>query len=106
MKKLRFDLSENDQEPRFTGSSCIVEPHDSPLRLEDGEDLNTGRGKEKFVGGVGGSVDAGGQGKLGDHGDENGVGQEEVDLQVVDKGGGNEADEPSEIVAQDGDSSE
>ena len=65
----------------------------------DNEDLDTGGGHEKFVSGVGdrGVNDVGGQGELGD----NGVGQGEVDLQIVDKEGGHEKGELSESFAQD-----
>ena len=79
--------------------------HDSHLQQEDdedfgdNEDLDTGGGHEKFVSGVGdrGVNDVGGQGELGD----NGMGQGEVDLQIVDKEGGHEKGELSESFAQD-----
>ena len=41
--------------------------------------------------------DVGGQGEQGDHG-----GEGEFDLRLVDKGGGHEEGEPSEIVSKDG----
>ena len=65
--------------------------------------MNTRGGHEKFVSGVGdtGVNDVGGPGELGDNGSENGMGQGEVDLQIVDKGGGHEKGEPSESFAQD-----
>ena len=83
-------------------------PHDSHLQQEDDEDLNTGGGHEKIVSGIGDKVvnEVGSQGKLDDQGVESGLGQEEFDIEMVDKKGGNEASEPSDKVAQDEGSSE
>ena len=68
----------------------------------------TGGGHEKIVSGIGDKVvnEVGGQGELDDQGVESGLGQEEFDIEVVDKKGFNEAVEPGENVAQDRGSSE
>ena len=120
LKRLKLDLSASDSDDGrnqdFQVSQVPVDPsyvltiHDAGGGggFGDNEDLDTGGGHEKFVSGVGdtGVNDVGGQGELGDNGGENGMGQEEVHLKIVDKGGGHEKGEPSESIAHDKGSSE
>ena len=115
LKRLRLDSSAVDSDEEMNldlqaplvpvDPSYVLTIHDagSGGGFGDNEDLNTGGGYEKIVSGVGdtGVNDVGGQGELGDNGGENGMGHEEVDLKIVDKGGGHEKGEHS-----DGDSSE
>ena len=121
LKRLRLDLSASDSDGGQNlvlpaspaqddagGGGGFVSPHDSPSKLKDNENLNTRGGHGNIVSGVGGIVvnNVAGQSDLDNEGGEIGVGQAEVDLQIVDKGGGHEAGGPSEIVAQDGISSD
>ena len=99
-----YDLTIHDA----GGGGGLGSPHVSHVQQEDNEELNTGGGHEKIVSGIGGKVvnEIGGQGELDDQGVESGLGQEEFDIEMVDKKGGNEASEPSDKVAQDEGSSE
>ena len=117
LKRLKLDLSASDSDdgrnqdlhlqvsPVQVDPSYVLTIHDAGGGggFGDNEDLNTGGGYEKIVSGVGdtGVNDVGDQDELGDNGGENGMGQEEVHLKIVDKGGGHEKGEHS-----DGDSSE
>ena len=116
LKRPKLDLSASDSDFERSlhlpaspapddagGGEGFVSPQASPLKMADNGNLNTGGGHENVVSGDGGTVvnDVGGQGEHGDHG-----GERDFDLRLVDKGGGHEEDEPREIVAQDGGSSD